>query len=49
MLKEIVETVSLAAKRSAAVYFQSDGVSERRACGVLALHRSTKHQQPGDG
>ena len=40
--------VSLAAKRAAAAYLeQTHGVSERRACRVLSLHRSTKRRQPG--
>jgi putative transposase len=40
--------VSLAAKRHAARYLEeSYGVSERRACGVLALPRSSKRRQPG--
>jgi putative transposase len=40
--------VSLAAQRSAAVYVeQTYGVSERRACRVLALYRRTKRRQPG--
>jgi putative transposase len=40
--------VSLAAKRPAARSLEdSYGVSERRACGVLALPRSRKRRQPG--
>jgi transposase InsO family protein len=40
--------VSLAAKRQAAAYLeQTYHVSERRACRVLALHRSTKRRQSG--
>jgi putative transposase len=40
--------VSLAAKRAAAVFLeQSHQVSERRACQVLSVHRSTKRRQPG--
>jgi len=40
--------VSLVAKRCAAGYLeQTHAVSERRACRVLALHRSTKRRQPG--
>ena len=40
--------VSLAAKRSVATYLeQTHQVSERRACCVLSLHRSTKRRQPG--
>lgn len=40
--------VSLVAKRHAAVYLeQRHGVSERRACRVLSLERSTKRRQPG--
>ncbi len=40
--------VSLAAKRRAAASLeQTHGVSERRACRVLSLHRSTKRRQPG--
>src|SRR5262249_47268139 len=40
--------VSLAAKRQAAAYLeQTYNVSERRACRVLALHRSTKRRQSG--
>jgi putative transposase len=40
--------VSLAAKRQAAASLeQTHGVSERRACRVLSLHRSTKRRQPG--
>jgi hypothetical protein len=40
--------VSLAVKRQAAVYLeQTYDVSERRACRVLALHRSTKRRQSG--
>jgi putative transposase len=42
--------VSLAAKRSAAVYLENTyGGNERHACRVLALHRSTKRRQPGTG
>jgi putative transposase len=40
--------VSLATKRSAALYLEATyGVSERRACGVLVLPRSSKRRQPG--
>ena len=40
--------VSLGAKRCAAGYLeQTHGVSERRACRVLSLERSTKRRQPG--
>jgi putative transposase len=40
--------VSLAAKRRAAASLeQTHGVSERRACRVLSLYRSTKRRQPG--
>lgn len=40
--------VSLAAKRRAAASLeQTQGLSERRACRVLSLHRSTKRRQPG--
>ena len=40
--------VSLAAKRHVAAYLeQTHGVSERRACRVLTLSRSTKRRQPG--
>jgi putative transposase len=40
--------VSLAAKRRAAASLeQTHGVSERRACRVLSLHRRTKRRQPG--
>ncbi len=40
--------MSLAAKcRAAASLEQTHGVSERRACRVLSLHRSTKRRQPG--
>ena len=40
--------VSLGAKRCAAGYLeQTHGVSERRACRVLSLARSTKRRQPG--
>ena len=40
--------VSLAAQRhAAAVLEQTHNVSERRACQVLSLHRSTKRRQPG--
>jgi putative transposase len=39
--------VSLAAKRNAAAFLeQAHAVSERRACRVLSLHRSTKRRQP---
>jgi putative transposase len=41
--------VSLAAKRHAAEYLEkTHRVSERRACEVLFLHRSTKRRQPGN-
>lgn len=40
--------VSLAAKRAAAAFLeQTHEVSERRACRVLSMHRSTKRRQPG--
>jgi transposase InsO family protein len=40
--------VSLAAKRAAATFLeQAHAVSERRACRVLSVHRSTKRRQPG--
>jgi putative transposase len=40
--------VGLVAKRCAAAYLeQAHDVSERRACQVLVLHRSTKRRQPG--
>lgn len=40
--------VSLAAKRQVAAYLeQTHRVSERRACQVLVLHRSTKRRQSG--
>jgi putative transposase len=40
--------VSLAAKRRAAASLeQTYGVSERRACRVLSLHRSRKRRRPG--
>src|SRR5438128_11733403 len=40
--------VSLTAKRQAAVYLeQTYHVSERRACRLMALHRSTKRRQSG--
>jgi len=40
--------VRLAAKRHAAAYLeQTDDVSERRACRVLALHRTPKRRQSG--
>ena len=42
------QVVSLAAKRQVAAYLeQTHRVSERRACQVLVLHRSTKRRQPG--
>lgn len=41
--------MSLAARRAAAAYLQSKyEVSERRACRVLSLSRSTKRRQPGE-
>ena len=40
--------VSLAAKRHAAEYLErTHHVSERRACKVLSLHRSTQRRRPG--
>lgn len=40
--------MSLAARRRAASYLEAQhGVSERRACRVRALHRSSKRRRPG--
>ena len=40
--------VSLADRKRVATYLEgSYGVSERRACQVVSLHRSTKRRQPG--